>query len=139
MLRDARIRESIFNDITHFGIRASVGTIFIVHGLGKFDPSFLNFLSMIGIPAEMQYPVALAESIGGIMLIAGILTRISASILAVDMLGAIFHVKHAASLTGQRGFEFDLILLAANLAIIAIGPGRISLSHILKRVPRAVQ
>ena len=139
MLRDARIRESIFNDITHFGIRASVGTIFIVHGLGKFDPSFLNFLTMIGLPAEMQYPIALAEFVGGIMLTVGLLTRISASILSIDMLGAIFHIKHAASLTGQRGIEFELILLVANLAIIAVGSGRISLSHILKRIPRALQ
>ena len=136
---DAKIREHILHDITHFGLRAVVGTIFIVHGFPKFDPGFLNFLANIGVPAAMQYPVALAEFVGGIVLIVGLLTRIAASILAIDMLGAIFHVKQAASLTGQHGYEFDLILLASSLTIIAIGPGRISLSHILKKIPRFLQ
>lgn len=139
MVLDARIRESIFHDITHFGVRAAVGTIFIVHSLSKFDPGFTNFLSSIAIPAEMQYPIGLAELIGGILLISGILTRISSSILAIDMLGAIFHVKHAASLTGQRGVELDLILLATNLYIIAVGPGRVSISYLVKKIPRFLQ
>lgn len=136
---DAVIRQSKLHDITHFGIRASIGVIFLVHGLPKFNPGFVGFLIDIGIPAEMQIPIALAEFVPGILLIVGVLTRISSTILAIDMLGAIFYVKHAASLTGERGFEFDLILLAGSLAIIAIGPGRVSLSHILKKIPRFLQ
>jgi len=136
---DAKIREHILHDITHFGIRAVVGTIFIVNGLPKFDPGFLNFLANIGVPAAMQYPIALAEVVGGIVLIVGLLTRIAASILAINMLGAIFYVKQAASLTGQRGVEYDLLLLATSLAVIVVGPGRISLSHILKKIPRFLQ
>ena len=136
MVLDANIREGKFNDITHFGIRIVVGVIFIVHGSGKFDPGFVGFLSNIGIPAEMQIPIALAETVPGILLIIGVLSRISSSVLSIVMLGAIFHVKGAANLTGERGFEIDLILLAANLTIIAIGPGRISLSHAVKKIPR---
>lgn len=136
---DALIRQSKLHDVVHFGIRASIGVIFLVHGLPKFNPGFVGFLTSLGIPAEMQVPIALAESIPGILLIVGALTRISSVILAIDMLGAIFLVKHAASLTGEKGFELDLILLAGNLAIIAIGPGRVSLSHVLKKVPRFLQ
>ena len=139
MVLDTRIRESIFHDITHFGVRAAAGTIFIVHSLGKFDPGFTNFLSSVAVPAEMQYPIGLAELIGGILLISGILTRISSSILAIDMLGAIFYVKHASSLTGQRGIEFEMLLLAANLYIIVAGPGRVSISHLVKKIPRFLQ
>ncbi len=87
----------------------------------------------------MQIPIALAEFVPGILLIIGVLTRISSALLSIVMLGAIFLVKQAASLTGERGFEIDLILLAGNLAIIAIGPGRISLSHALKKIPRFLQ
>lgn len=136
---DALIRQSKLHDVVHFGIRASIGVIFLVHGLPKFNPGFVGFLTSLGIPAEMQVPIALAESIPGILLIVGALTRISSVILAIDMLGAIFLVKHAASLTGEKGFELDLILLAGNLTIIAIGPGRVSLSHVLKKVPRFLQ
>ena len=136
---DAAIRQSKFHDITHFGIRVAIGAIFIAHGSGKFNPGFVGFLSNLGIPAEMQIPIALAEFVAGILLIIGVLTRISSVLLSIVMLGAIFLVKQAASLTGERGFEIDLILLAGNLAIIAVGPGRVSLSHVLKKVPRFLQ
>lgn len=138
-MANAKIVESKLHDITHFGVRVSVGTIFIVHGFGKFDPGFVGFLNQIGIPTEMQFLIALAEFVSGILLIVGVLTRISASILSIIMLGAIFHVKRAASLTGQGGYELDLILLAGVLSVIVVGPGRVSLSHIAKKIPRFLQ
>lgn len=138
-MADAKFKESRLHDITHFGIRAAIGTIFIVHGFGKFDPRFAGFLNQIGIPAEMQVLIALAEFVSGILLIIGALTRISASILSIVMLGAIFHVKHATNLTGQGGYEFELLILAGVLVIIVAGPGRVSLSHVVKKIPRFLQ
>ena len=32
--------------------------------------------------------------------------------------------------------NFDLILLAASLVVIVSGPGRISISHLIKKIPR---
>ena len=87
----------------------------------------------------MQITIALAELVPGILLIVGVLTRISGAIISVVMLGAIFVVKGAQSLTGQGGVELDLILLSACLVVIAIGPGRISLSTAIKKVPRFLQ
>ena len=55
-----------------------------------------------------------------------------------SMGGAIFHVKGAQSITGDKGIEFDLILLAVALVIIVAGPGRISLSQIIKKIPRCL-
>ena len=52
------------------------------------------------------------------------------------MIGAIFYVKKAASLTGEGAYELDLILLAGSLVIIVAGPGRVSLAHVIKKVPR---
>ena len=68
-LADAQIKESKLHDITHFGIRAAIGTIFIVNGTGKFNPGFVGFLTQLGIPVEMPIPIALAETISGILLI----------------------------------------------------------------------
>ena len=138
-LADAQIRESKLHDLTHFGIRAAIGTIFLVHGTGKFNPGFVGFLTQLGIPVEMQIPIALAESVSGTLLIIGVLTRISSSILSIVMLGAIFLVKQAGSLTGERGYEIDLVLLAGCLATIVAGPGRVSISHIAKKIPRFLQ
>jgi len=73
-----------------------------MHSLGKFEPGFLGFLERLGLPPEMQFPIALAEFVPGILLIIGGLTRISASILAIVMLGAIFVVKGAENFTGRE-------------------------------------
>jgi len=134
---NADLSQNRLHDIANMGLRASIGVIFIVHGFGKFgNPGFGGWISTLGIPAEMQIPIALAEFVPGILLLIGVLTRISASLLSIVMLGAIFLVKGATSLTGDRGYEFDLILLAACLVLIVAGPGKVSISHATKKIPR---
>jgi len=137
-LTTSEIKEKILNDVVFMGLRSAIGVIFIVHGIGKFNPGFVNFLSNIGIPPEMQIPIALAELVPGILLVLGVTSRLSASLLCIIMLGAIFHVKGAQSLTGEMGVELDLILLASSLVIMIVGPGRISLAHIVKKLPRCL-
>ncbi|MBI5860101.1 MAG: DoxX family protein [Nitrosarchaeum sp.] len=135
-MTEANIRHTKLNDITNFGIRTVIGVIFIVTGSGKFGSGFVNMLENIGFPVEMQIPIALAELISGILLIIGVMTRISASLIAIIMLGAIFYVKHASNLMGNGGYALDLVILAGTLMIIAVGPGRVSLAHIIKKLPR---
>ncbi len=139
MLAEAKFLENKLHDITHFGIRAAIGVIFIVQGSGKFNPGAAVFLTNIGLPVEMQIPIALAETIGGILLIVGVLSRISSSILSIIMLGAIFHVKGASNLVGEGGYAIDLMLLAGCLIVIVAGPGKVSISHIAKKIPRFLQ
>jgi len=137
-LPTSEIKEKVLNDVVFMGLRSAIGVIFIVHGIGKFNPGFTNFLSNMGLPAEMQIPIALAELVPGILLIVGVFSRLSASLLSIVMLGAIFYVKGAQSLTGDGGIEIDLILLASSIVIMIVGPGRISLSHIIKKIPRCL-
>jgi putative oxidoreductase len=134
----AEIRGGIFKDVTFIGIRSVIGIIFILHGTGKFNPGFVNFISGLGLPAEMQIPIALAEVIPGILMILGVFTRFSASLLSIVMLGAIFLVKGAQNITGEKAIELDLILLATSLLIIVAGPGRISIAHAIKKIPRFI-
>jgi len=139
-MAEANFRDNKLHDIAFMGLRAAIGVIFIAHGTGKFNPGFAGFLTgPLGLPPEMQIPIALAETVPGILLIIGVLTRISASLLSVIMLGAIFYVKGASNLTGDGAYELDLILLAASLVIVVAGPGRVSLSHIAKKIPRFLQ
>ncbi len=140
MKTEAVLKGNVLHDITHWGIRAAMGTIFIVHSLKKFDPSWQEWLINIGMPPELQLPIALAELIGGICLVVGVLTRIAASIFAVILLGAIFHIRwENGFFISDGGWEWDLIMLAAVLTIIVAGPGRISISHIAKKIPRFLQ
>jgi putative oxidoreductase len=137
---EAILKGNILHDTTHWGIRASIGIIFIVHSLKKFDPSWQEWLISIGIPPEMQLPIALAEFVGGIFLVIGVFTRITGAVFAVILLGAIFHIRwENGFFVSKGGWEWDLVMLAAVLAIIVAGPGRISISHIAKRIPRVIQ
>jgi|TARA_B100001105_G_scaffold3105_1_gene2260 putative oxidoreductase len=137
-LTTSEIKEKILNDIVFLGLRSTLGVIFIIHGIAKFNPGFSNFLTSIGIPIEMQIPIALAELIPGVFLILGIFSRLSSVTITMIMLGAIFLVKGAQSLTGDKGVEFDLILLAVSLLVMITGPGRISLAQIIKKIPRCL-
>ncbi len=140
MNAEATLKGNVLHDVTHWGIRAAMGTIFIVHSLKKFDPSWQEWLITIGVPPEMQIPIALAELIGGICLVVGVLTRVAASIMAVILLGAICHIRwENGFFISDGGWEWDLIMLAAVLTIIVAGPGRISISHIAKKIPRFLQ
>ena len=135
----SEISKKSLVDISFMGLRSAIGVIFIVAGTSKLsNPGFGGFLGSLGLPPEMQIPIGLAETIPGILLIIGVLSRISASLLSIIMLGAIFLVKEAQSLTGDGGYRIDLILLASCLVIIAGGPGRVSLSHIVKKLPRCL-
>lgn len=138
LLADASLKQSILNDAAGFGMRITIGVIFIVHGYSKIgNEGFANWLPSLGIPAELHMLIALAEVIPGIFLIVGVLTRISASIISIIMVGAIFHVKGLSVFeVRDGGIEFDLILLAASLVVIVAGPGRVSISHIAKKIPR---
>ena len=88
----------------------------------------------------MQLPIALAEFVGGIFLIIGVFTRITGAVFAVILLGAVFHIRwENRFFVSKGGWKWDLIMLAVVLAIIVTGPGRISIPHIAKRIPRFVQ
>jgi putative oxidoreductase len=117
----------------------AIGAIFIAVGFIKFDPSFANYLPQMGLPTELQYLFALEECIPGILIIAGVLTRISASVLSLVMLGVIFYVLKASQFIGQNGVEHPVILLAVSLLLITTGPGKISVSHLVKKIPRFLQ
>ena len=137
-MASAEIREKILNDVVFVGLRSAIGVIFILHGISKFSPGFAENMPSMGLPAEMQIPIALAELVPGILITIGVFSRLSASVISIVMLGAIFIVKGASSITGKGGVEIDLILLASALTIMIVGPGRISLAQIIKKLPRCL-
>jgi len=58
-LTSAEVREKFLNDIVFMGLRSAIGVIFIIHGIGKFNPGFAENLPNMGLPVEMQIPIAL--------------------------------------------------------------------------------
>jgi putative oxidoreductase len=138
-MTEATMRTHNLHDLSHFGLRVVVGVFFIVHSIMKFNPQFQGFLTSVGLPGEMSILIGLLELIGGILLVIGVLTRIASSLLAIDMLGAIVYIKKMESFSGKNGVELELLSFIILLTIIVLGPGRISLSHIVKKIPRFLQ
>ena len=136
---DAALRTHRFHDLSHFGLRISVGVLLIVHSLGKFDSGTGGFFSSIGLPSEMAPLIGLLELLGGALLIAGVLTRIAASLVAIEMLTIMVYVKKLQSFSGKNGLELELLIFVVLLTVIVLGPGRISISHLAKKIPRFVQ
>lgn len=137
MVEDAIIGR--LPNISQLGIRITVGAIFIFHSIFKFSPNFQGFLVSVGLPAEMQIPIALLELVGGILLISGVLSRLSAAILSIDMLGAIFFIKKLKAFSGSGGWEFELLILVALFTLVVVGPGKISIFYMIKKIPRFLQ
>ncbi len=136
---DATLRTHKLHDLSHFGLRISVGVLFIVHSLGKFDSGIGGFFSSLGLPSEMAPLIGLLELIGGVLLIAGVLTRIASSLLAIEMLVVMVYLKKLQSFSGKNGLELELLIFVILLTMIVLGPGRISVSNVIKKIPRFVQ
>jgi putative oxidoreductase len=86
----------------------------------------------MGLPPELAIIIGLLEFIGGLAILLGILTRIAAGLLAINMIGAILQVKLSKGFIG--GFELDLLYFAIMISLILMGPGNISIEkNILKR------
>lgn len=117
-------------------LRIVVGSTFALHGWQKFSEFTIagtqaSFQKM-GVPlADIAAPVvATLELAGGIALILGLLTRVAAGLLTIDMLGAMF-VVHMANgfFVANNGLELVLLLAAACLVFVLAGAGRYSLDN----------
>jgi putative oxidoreductase len=49
---------------------------------------YWRFFASVGLPAELALPIGLLEVIGGIALLVGVLTRITAGLFIIEMIGA---------------------------------------------------
>ncbi len=110
-------------------LRLLAGGVFVAFGLGKFvnHPSELASFRAYGLPAPEVFVIVIGviELIGGVLLIAGLLVRPAALVLAGDMIGAII-VSGIA-----RGEIVSLTLAPAELIAMVVllwqGPGRYTL------------
>jgi putative oxidoreductase len=118
--------------------RITVGWVFLWSGWGKLHnlPQVTdNFIGWgVPLPHLLAPFVSGVEFFGGLFLLAGLLTRISAGALGVVMIVAIRSAKWADvdSLETLLGFdEFEYLALFLWLAIA--GPGAVSVDHWLQR------
>ncbi|HEX2090814.1 MAG TPA: DoxX family protein [Longimicrobiaceae bacterium] len=120
-------------------LRIVAGVVFLAHGAQKLFVFGLagvtgGFQGMgVPMPSVTAPLVSAVEFLGGIALILGLLTRLAAVGLAINMLGAILLVHLAAGFFLPNGYEFALTLCAASVALALTGPGAFSLDAAIGR------
>lgn len=123
-------------------LRIVLGALFMGHGLQKLkgwfggaglDASGESFEGM-GLRPGRQHAAAagMAETVGGGLLCAGLLTPLGASMVTGSMAVAVHKVHFKNGLwVSEGGFEYNLVLSAAAFALAAEGPGALSLDEAL--------
>ncbi|MDQ3135844.1 MAG: DoxX family protein [Acidobacteriota bacterium] len=117
-------------------VRLTLGLIFIAHGAQKVfgvwgGPGLAKFAAA-GAPMGLRPAwlwmgaAALAELIGGVLVLAGLLTRVGAFLLASVMLVAMVGVHWSGGFFLPKGIEYTVALLGMALALMISGGGQVS-------------
>jgi putative oxidoreductase len=117
-------------------MRLVLGVIMVGHGFPKVFGGLhhhVQFVASLGLPGWWAYLSAASEFFGGLVLIAGLGTRIAAALIAIDLGIAIWKVHWAKGLLAQSGYQFPLALATLAFALIFFGSGPISLDWVLAR------
>lgn len=116
-------------------LRASLGTMFLAHGLMKFVdftlPGTAAFFESVGFPGWTAYIVSPAEVLAGVALIVGFRTRLVALLSLPILLGGI--VPHAGAgwsfSNAGGGWEYPVYLVATAVVVALLGGGRLALTR----------
>jgi putative oxidoreductase len=120
-------------------LRVIAGITFFAHGYQKvFTFGFggvAGFFGQIGVPMPgISGPaIAILESVGGLALVLGLLTRVFGFLFACDMLGAILFARAKGGFFSPNGMEFELALCAAAATLAIVGGGGFSVDGALSR------
>jgi len=121
-------------------LRIALGVIFVDAGFGKWRRGIRgtgDWMDSLGIPFPhlAASAVATLELVGGLLLLAGMLVSWVAIPLALNMLVATYISKVNLQMSFQggekQGYELNVILVAACVALILLGAGPFSLDSLI--------
>jgi len=132
----------MFADLGLLALRLALGAVFIAHGgqkaFGWFGgPGFggaTGFIASLGLrPPRFWAAVAVSgELAAGVLLLLGLFTPVAGLLVVATMAVAITKVHGPKGFFVQDGgYEYNLVLMIAAIAVAAIGPGRFSLDYLL--------
>ena len=102
----------------------------VFHGLSQYAAG----IHSMGMPAWLGYVSAFTELLGGIAVVAGLVTRLASFGLLINMAVATkVKMGGAHFLASGAGWEYPMILAAVFLTLLCFGAGPISLDWVFFR------
>ena len=139
------------NDAATAILRLVLGVVFFAHGAQKmlgwfggsgFSGTMSFFTETMHIPAVLAFLAIAAEFFGGLGLIVGLLSRVAALGITVNMVVAIAMVHHQFGFFMNwfgaqkgEGYEYHLLVIAMAVLVILRGAGAVSLDRALTGAP----
>jgi putative oxidoreductase len=122
------------DDVAKLLLRLAVGGLMLFHGIQKIrhGVDFMHpLLEAKGLPTFIAYGSYLGEFVAPVLILAGVLTRLSSLAVAGTMVMAVFLALSNEVLTlnkfGGWAIELNAFFFLAALALALLGPGRISI------------
>lgn len=123
-------------DVGKLVLRIMLGVLLLFHGVGKIAHG-IDFikggLSSHHLPELIAYGVYIGEVLAPVLIVAGFWTRLSALVVAFDLVVAILLVRLPAFFTltksGGWAMELDFFFLLSALVLVLLGPGRLRLGR----------
>jgi putative oxidoreductase len=141
------------NDTATMILRVVLGVVFFPHGMQKLTTMFggYGFTGTMGwftgnlhVPALFAFLAIMAEGIGWMGLISGLLTRVAAFGITVNMVVAVymihwqngffmnwFSAMTSAGKPAGEGFEYHLLVIAIGIALLIRGGGKWSIDKVI--------
>ncbi len=134
--------ERLLAPLVLFAIRLFWGVSFALSGWGKLQAltKTAAFFASLHVPAPLlhAYLVGGIETIGGVLLVLGLASRLASLLLSGVMLVALILAHDLSSITHLHDFpslvqQTPFSYLFAALTILAFGPGPLSFDAIIKK------
>lgn len=122
------------NSLQPFGallMRLILGAVMAMHGYQKVVPAgalhhHAHYVVTLGLPYWLGYVSAFTEFLGGIFLIVGLLTRLAAAMVAINMLTAFVTVGIHQ---GFGSYNYILALAALAIMLLLYGAGALAVDR----------
>jgi putative oxidoreductase len=115
-------------------LRVALALIFVYHGYPKLahaNAQMREFFVSHGMPGYFLWVAGILECFGALLLFLGIFTRAIGLLLAIEMSVAIWKVHSSNGIMMVRDYEFPLTLATASFVLATVGPGLLSMDHLL--------
>lgn len=137
------------DDVAMMVLRVLLGLVFFPHGMQKlttmfggygFEGTMGFFTGKLGIPAMFAFLAIMAEGLGWAGLITGLLTRVAAFGIAVNMSVAVYmiHFQNGFFMNWYgnqkgEGYEYHLLVIAIAIALMIRGGGKWSIDRVISQ------